>query len=141
MRRFSLLRLIIFSVSTLLISNVSIADETVYVWKSKGVNTYSDIPPTTGYNYGTVIDEDIIMMQKKVASQDNKQNNDDTNSSESTTVENQNTTSTASENKSEDAKNCSLAQNNLDLAQKVQDIATKNTLIKLYQANVDKYCH
>ncbi|QRN40707.1 MAG: hypothetical protein GKC53_00805 [Neisseriaceae bacterium] len=119
--------------SILVISKFSIAGQTVYVWKSKGINTYSDVPPTKGYDYGTVVDEDTVMMQKKATSQNSEQDDDVNLNITNTTDSNQ--------NNKQDTENCAQAQNNLNLAQQVQDAATRTTLINLYQTKVNKYCY
>lgn len=46
-----------------------LADDTVYVWKTKGAQTYSDVLPTRLLHYKIVTDEDITTASKNITKQ------------------------------------------------------------------------
>lgn len=111
------------------------AGEKIYIWKSKGVNVYSDIPPTDP-NVGVTLFDQSLDAGTKQAVQENKLDSAPSN------TENDNTESSDNDEDAAETRNCTQAKENLALVQEGgQDSSDRSSLINLYQQEVEQYCY
>ncbi|MFH4353938.1 MAG: hypothetical protein WDW20_05250 [Neisseriaceae bacterium] len=116
--------------------DLSSVRQTIYVWKTNKVNTYSDAPPMSrGIHYSILKDEEILAPKEQLGLKEDQ--------AASNTPLPQRTEASGPENRSFKQQACEQAKENLEIAQKMKDSSgdgSQSKLSKIYQEQVSRYC-